>query len=539
MSSRALYVTPEATIESAMDLVRLQQLELVPVVDGERLVGVLDSLELYRFNGELPVREVMRPPVWLEAEAPLGEAAALMLQHHLRQLPITEGGRLAGILSYRDLLATWGASLDPLTGLPWQDHTRRWASAHLASGREIAVLFADLDQFGLLNKTHGHVTADQLLKAVANALKACVDPRRDSLCRYGGDEFVIATTRPQEEAWELARRARAAILSLSQSDSGAPVGVSIGLAGGKRRSPRPGDHASSTLDDLINWASRASTRAKTEAEHLVVFQGTGPRGPEFGTEPAGSSAATESAGCVAETGHDRIVVETYTLSQGEPGARATVSLRFGDRIYTESAQHAGGDRLSAVALATVACLQRIVIPDARLSDLEVRVLPGAGEAGIVAALVSLTLRQHQERLLGAVQLREDRYRSVIRAVLDAVNRRLRVLVRQNEAARPAAHRTEPDDGDPPGSGATLTPGASPKPRSPEPAMEFPAGPKQEREEHSSGATRGTPLNSSRDPRPNEGSVPRIARGPAHLEAQGLRASAREAKSAHDSVTGST
>jgi hypothetical protein len=61
------------------------------------------------------------------------------------------------------------------------------------------------------------------------------------------------------------------------------VSISVGLAGGKRRTPRPGDHASSTLDDLINWASRASTQAKTEPEHQVAFQGTGPRGPEFVT----------------------------------------------------------------------------------------------------------------------------------------------------------------------------------------------------------------------------------------------------------------
>jgi IMP dehydrogenase len=452
MSTRALYVTPEATIESAMGLVRLQQLDLVPVVAEGQVVGILDSLALYRYNGELPVREVMQTPVTVESGAPLGEAAAQMLKHHLRQIPVTEAGRLIGILSYRDLLATWGASTDPLTGLPWQDHMRRWAATHLAAGREVAVLFTDLDRFGLLNKTHGHVTADHVLKAVATALRACIDARRDTLCRYGGDEFVIATTRGQDEAWELAGRAREAVRAIGSEPSGdpqpsssqgpaaIPVSVSIGLSGGKRRSPRPGDHASATLDDLINWASRASTQAKSEPEGRVAFQGTGPNGPEFVTA---LPAATESACRFAEPSGERIVVDDYRITQTEESAEATVRLRHRALSYEESASHPGGDRLSAVALATVGCVQKMLVREAQLSDVDVRVLPGAEEPGIAAALLSLSVSGRQERLIGAARLLEDRYRSVINAVLDAVNRRLGVLGRVPPGSGPSA---EPLDG---------------------------------------------------------------------------------------------
>ena len=37
MSNRVLYVTPGATVQAAMDLLRLQQLGLLPVVDQERV----------------------------------------------------------------------------------------------------------------------------------------------------------------------------------------------------------------------------------------------------------------------------------------------------------------------------------------------------------------------------------------------------------------------------------------------------------------------------------------------------------------------
>jgi IMP dehydrogenase len=466
MSGRALYVTPEATIEAAMELLRLQQLDLLPVVQDGSVVGLLDSLTLYRYHGELPVREVMLPPITIEADAPLGQAAALMLQHHLRQLPITEHGRLTGLLSHRDLLATWGASVDAITGLPWQDHMRRWAAGYLASGREIAVLFIDLNDFGAFNKAHGHVQGDRALKAIAAAMKSGVDPKRDLLCRYGGDEFAIATTRSQEEAWLLGRELHEAISHVLLEPEGLTVGVAIGLAGGKRRAPRPGEHAPATLDDLINWASRASTRAKTDPGRLVAFEGTGPDGPEFRTR----LAPTERG--APEEGGPRIIVEDYSITHGEPGVQAAVVLRRARQLHRATATHEAGDRLHAVALATVACLQSLLIDDARLAVEDVRILPTSdaeerpagrrrarppiAEPAIVAASLHLTLPHREERLLGAVHLQEDRYRSVINAVLDAVNRRLGVLCRSDPAGRysspgapPSLPEFREEDADPP------------------------------------------------------------------------------------------
>src|SRR5205823_4280399 len=96
MSNRVLYVTPGATVQAAMDLLRLQQLGLLPVVENGQVVGLLDGITLYRYCGELPVREAMLPPLTVEADTPVGEAASLMGQHRMHHMVVTEGGRLVG-----------------------------------------------------------------------------------------------------------------------------------------------------------------------------------------------------------------------------------------------------------------------------------------------------------------------------------------------------------------------------------------------------------------------------------------------------------
>lgn len=58
--------------------------------------------------------------------------------------------------------------------------TQRWG----------AVLFLDMDNFKPLNDTHGHAVGDLLLIEVAHRLKTCVR-ERDTVARFGGDEFVV------------------------------------------------------------------------------------------------------------------------------------------------------------------------------------------------------------------------------------------------------------------------------------------------------------------------------------------------------------
>jgi diguanylate cyclase (GGDEF)-like protein/PAS domain S-box-containing protein len=57
-------------------------------------------------------------------------------------------------------------------------------------GKQLALLFLDLDDFKHINDSIGHMIGDQLLQSVANRLTMCVR-NTDTVCRQGGDEFVI------------------------------------------------------------------------------------------------------------------------------------------------------------------------------------------------------------------------------------------------------------------------------------------------------------------------------------------------------------
>ncbi len=86
------------------------------------------------------------------------------------------------------------ALTDALTMLP----NRHWLKQHLpeaiaearTSGKRVALLFIDLDDFKKINDALGHQAGDEYLVAVASALRSAIR-RQDSVIRLGGDEFTI------------------------------------------------------------------------------------------------------------------------------------------------------------------------------------------------------------------------------------------------------------------------------------------------------------------------------------------------------------
>lgn len=77
----------------------------VPVLKDRKIVGIITRKDMLRKSDETQLGLLMSPnPVTISPETPLGEAAALILKHRVRRLPVEENGDLVGILSVADLI---------------------------------------------------------------------------------------------------------------------------------------------------------------------------------------------------------------------------------------------------------------------------------------------------------------------------------------------------------------------------------------------------------------------------------------------------
>jgi diguanylate cyclase (GGDEF)-like protein/PAS domain S-box-containing protein len=86
---------------------------------------------------------------------------------------------------------------DPLTGLPnrtlFYDRMEIGLARARRNGDKLAVLLMDLDHFKDVNDSLGHATGDELLQVVGERLTTLLR-ESDTICRMGGDEFLILLT---------------------------------------------------------------------------------------------------------------------------------------------------------------------------------------------------------------------------------------------------------------------------------------------------------------------------------------------------------
>lgn len=161
------------------------------------------------------------------------------------------------------------ATLDSLTGQPNRRETERVLQDELARarryGRQLAVLWVDLDYFKRVNDSHGHATGDEVLRTVSLRLADNIRSA-DTLGRYGGEEFIIVLPEQSvQEAQETAERLRQCIASepvATVAGESVPLTISIGVA------VYP-DHAD-TSAALCEAADRAMYCAKDAGRNRVA-----------------------------------------------------------------------------------------------------------------------------------------------------------------------------------------------------------------------------------------------------------------------------
>ena len=169
----------------------------------------------------------------------------------------------------KSLEMSHSAQHDVLTDLPnrvlFNDRLTQAITLAERQGKQLAVMFVDLDHFKKINDSLGHDVGDQLLQSVAGRLTACIR-RSDTVSRLGGDEFVVLLSQV-EHAEDAAFSARKILRALRTShiidNKHLDINVSIGVS----TYPSDGQDA----EGLINRADNAMYEAKQHGRNNYQF----------------------------------------------------------------------------------------------------------------------------------------------------------------------------------------------------------------------------------------------------------------------------
>lgn len=120
MTSTVRSISPDAPLAQAYQLLREHAFSSLPVLEGEKLVGILSRSDLLQLGEVLPrtslrapllalpnktVGEIMkREPVCVTPKTPVSAASALMVARHFHRVFVAEDGKLRGIFSTRDVM---------------------------------------------------------------------------------------------------------------------------------------------------------------------------------------------------------------------------------------------------------------------------------------------------------------------------------------------------------------------------------------------------------------------------------------------------
>lgn len=297
VSPPASVTKDELLVDMVIDAARLTDADRFPLFDGGTLVVFHNDFRpddpkghLLKIAGQArsPIETAVFPSfVYKKSLATLGEPFSLIVTRqlgwsdlHLSVLALLasltlisslvlvaylrsqQQGRLQQIENRRRLWRL--ANHDGLTGLPnrmlLMDRMGQMLARMRRHGRRLAVMFLDIDDFKQVNDTYGHEVGDELIKFVAERLRAAVRAE-DTVARMCGDEFIVLIEAPEgrEELERVRQNIRQRLSDgLPAEGHPIPVRISIGIA----TFPEDGDSAESLIKraDMRMYEDKAHQR---------------------------------------------------------------------------------------------------------------------------------------------------------------------------------------------------------------------------------------------------------------------------------------
>lgn len=121
MTQQPVTVAPDTSAVEAYERMKSRNIHRLPVVEqDDQLVGIVTRSDIegavsfsettggwsearFALAGSTVAEMMTHGPITIEPTSSMGQAAQLLLKHHLSGLPVVEGGRLVGIISETDV----------------------------------------------------------------------------------------------------------------------------------------------------------------------------------------------------------------------------------------------------------------------------------------------------------------------------------------------------------------------------------------------------------------------------------------------------
>jgi diguanylate cyclase (GGDEF)-like protein len=205
---------------------------------------------------------------------PAAEPLDMVQRARAEVLAIQTGARLGLLraLATSEIAATTDSLTGQLNRRSLEEALRRLDIERIP----YAVAFADLDNFKVLNDTHGHAAGDRALRHFATVTGATVRTG-DLVCRFGGEEFLLVYVGCEvTEAAPIVHRLRTALGESVIAAGVPPFTVSIGLADSTY---------ATTAAEIIAYADAALMTAKREGRDRLIIAAKLDHGPLPLAEP--------------------------------------------------------------------------------------------------------------------------------------------------------------------------------------------------------------------------------------------------------------
>jgi diguanylate cyclase (GGDEF)-like protein len=132
------------------------------------------------------------------------------------------------------------------------------------NGNPVSLIALDIDDFKRINDQYGHAAGDAIIRTLAGVINEHVR-EADTLCRWGGDEFLILLGDcPREDAAAIAEKIQVAVAARTMRHGGHELGVTV--SAGVTQHERHED-----LSTLVARADAALYRSKHDGRNRVTL----------------------------------------------------------------------------------------------------------------------------------------------------------------------------------------------------------------------------------------------------------------------------